>query len=213
MDFWGGEGLIESGTVASFAHPGGNVTGVYMLAAELEAKRLELLLEALPSARKVAILNPGSDPDGGYFTKVRQVAQTTKIELYMTDVPGAESYEPVFEAVTKERADALLVPSSPRFSLERQRIVDAIARRRIPAMYEWGDIPRAGGFIAYGPVFVELQRLVASYVDRILKGANPSDLPVEQPKRFELVVNLKAAKQLGLSLPPSLLVRADEVIE
>jgi putative ABC transport system substrate-binding protein len=213
MDFWGGEGLIESGIVRSFAHPGANVTGVYMLASELEAKRLELLLEALPSARKVAILNPGSDQSGGYFTKVRQVAQVTKTELYITDVPDAESYEPIFEAVTEERADALLVPSSPRFSLERQRIVDAIARRRIPAMYEWGDIARAGGLMAYGPVFVELQRLVASYVDRILKGANPSDLPIEQPKRFELVVNLKTAKALGFTVPPSVLFRADEVIE
>jgi putative tryptophan/tyrosine transport system substrate-binding protein len=213
MAHWGGEGLLESGIVASFAHPGANVTGVYMLASELEAKRLELLLEALPSARKVAILNPGSDPGGGYFSKVRQVAQATKTELYITDVPGAESYEPVFEAVTKAHADALLVPSSPRFSVERQRIVDATARRRIPAMYEWGDIARSGGLMAYGPVFVELQRLVASYVDRILKGANPSDLPVEQPRRFELVVNLKTAKALGLTVPPSVLFRADEVIE
>ena len=152
MTHWGGEGLIESGVVASFAHPGANVTGVYMLASELEAKRLELLLRALPPARKVAILNPGSDPDGGYFTKVRQVAQATKIELYMTDVlNGAISH---------------------------------------------------GGLIAYGPVFVELQRLVASYVDRILKGANPSNLPVEQPKRFELVVNLKAAKAAWPQLAP-----------
>ena len=213
MDFWGGEGLIESGTVASFAHPGGNVTGVYMLAAELEAKRLELLLEALPNARKVAILNPGSDSGGDYFAKVRRVAQATNVQLYMTDVPSAESYEPVFEAMMKERPDALLVPSSPRFSPERQQIVAAIARRRIPAMYEWGDIARAGGLIAYGPVFAELQRLVAGYVHRILKGANPADLPVEQPKRFELVLNLKTANALGLTVPPSILFQADEVIE
>jgi putative tryptophan/tyrosine transport system substrate-binding protein len=215
MDFWGGGGLIESGIVASFARPGANVTGVYMLASELEAKRLELLLEALPNARKVAILNPGQGVGGGgeYFTEVRRVAQTTSVLLYMTAVPSAESYESVFEAMTKERPDALLVPSSPRFSLERQWIVDATARRQIPAIYEWGDIARAGGLIAYGPVFVELQRLIASYVDRILKGANPSDLPIEQPRQFELVINLKTAKALGLTIPSSILVRADEVIE
>jgi putative tryptophan/tyrosine transport system substrate-binding protein len=215
MDFWGQgqEKLVESGIIASFARPGANVTGVYMLAPELEAKRLELLLEALPNARKVAILNPGSDPGSGYFDNVRQVAQATNVELFMTDVPSAESYELVLEAVAKERADALLVPSFPRFSVERQRIVDATARRRIPAMYEWGDIARAGGLMAYGPVFAELQRLIARYVDRILKGANPSDLPVQQPRRFELVVNLKTAKALALTVPPSVLVRADEVVE
>jgi putative ABC transport system substrate-binding protein len=210
MAFWGGEGLIESGIVASFAHPGTNVTGVYMLASELEAKRLELLLEALPNARKVAILNPRP---GWGFTEVRRVAQATKVELYLTDVPGSAGYEPVFEAMIKKNVDGLLVPSSPRFFRDHQRIVAMIAKRGIAAMYEWGDIARAGGLMAYGPVIAELDRLVAVYVDRILKGAHPSDLPIEQPKKFELVINLKTAKTLGLTIPQSLLARADEVIE
>jgi putative tryptophan/tyrosine transport system substrate-binding protein len=210
MAFWGGEGLIESGIAASFARPGANVTGVYMLASELEAKRLELLLEALPNARKVAILNPRP---GWGFTEVRRVAQATKVQLYLTDVPGSADYEPVFEAMTKQNVDCLLVPSSPRFFRDHQRIVAAIAKRGIAAMYEWGEIARAGGLMAYGPVIAELDRLVAVYVDRILKGANPSGLPIEQPKKFELVINLKTAKTLGLTIPQSLLARADEVIE
>jgi putative tryptophan/tyrosine transport system substrate-binding protein len=212
MAFWGGQGL-ESNITASFPRPGGNVTGVYMLASELDAKRLELLLEALPNARKVAILNPGLDPGGGRFTEVRRVAQANKVQLYMTDVPGSEGYESVFEAITEEHADAVLVPASPRFYQERQRIIEAAAGRRVAAMYEWGEIARAGGLISYGPVFAELDRLVAIYVDRILKGASPSDLPIEQPKQFELVINLKTAKTLGLAIPPSLLTSADEVIE
>jgi len=213
MAFWGGEGLIESGIVASFARPGANVTGVYLPSLEMDAKRMELLLEALPNARKVAILNPGTDLLGGGFTELRRVTQATGVQLYMTDESGLEGYEPIFESITKERVDALLVPSSPRFFLERERIIEATTRRRIPAIYEWGEIARAGGFMAYGPVFAELQRLVAGYVDRILKGARASDLPIEQPKRFELVINLKTATALGITIPTTLLARADEVIE
>jgi len=210
MAFWGGEGLIESGIAASFARPGRNVTGVYMLAAELEAKRLELLLDAVPNARKVAVLNPR--PDFG-LTQVRQVAQASNVQLYLTDAPGSSGYDPAFEAMTKEHVDALLVPSFPRFSVDRQQIVEAAARRRIPTVYEWGEIARAGGLMAYGPVMAELDRLVAGYVDRILKGDNASELPIQQPKKFELVINLKTAKALGVTIPATLLVRADEVIE
>jgi putative tryptophan/tyrosine transport system substrate-binding protein len=132
MGFWGGEGLIESGVVASFARPGGNITGVYMLAAELDAKRFELLLEALPSARKVAVLNPG---DGWTFTEVRQAARAARVQLHITDPPGPEGYDRVFDAMAKARVDAVLVLSFPRFYFEHQRIIDAAAKRRIPAMY------------------------------------------------------------------------------
>jgi putative ABC transport system substrate-binding protein len=210
MDFWGGEGLIETGVVASFAKPGGNITGVYMLAAELEAKRFELLLEALPNAKKVAVLNRGNSMP---FTRVREAARAAGIQLYITDPPGPEGYERVFDAIAKARVDAVLVPSFPRFYLEHQRIVEAAAKRRLPAMYEWGVIARNGGLIAYGPVYAELNRRVAVYVDRILKGAKPEDLPIEQPTKFELVINLKTAKSLGLTFPESILVRADEVIK
>jgi putative ABC transport system substrate-binding protein len=153
MAFWGTTGLIESGIVTSFARPGGNVTGVHMLAAELDAKRLELLLEALPTAKTVAVLNP-------------------------------------------ERGWG-----------------ETAARRHIPAVYEWGEIARAGGLMAYGPVIAELNRRVAAYVDKILRGARPGDLPIERPTKFELVINLKMAKALGLTIPPSVLARADEIIQ
>jgi len=211
MAFWGGEGLIESGIVASFARPGANVTGVYMLAAELDAKRLELLLEAMPNAKRVAVLNPGLG--WGAFTEVRRVAQAAKIQLHMTNVPSSTGYEPAFEAMAKEQVDALLVPSFPRFYREHQRIIEMTARRRIAAMYEWGEIARAGGLMAYGPVFAELNRRVASYVDKILRGTKPADLPIEQPTKFELVINLKTAKAIGLTIPQSVLLRADQIIE
>jgi len=209
MGFWGGEGLIESGIVASFARPGGNITGVYMLAAELDAKRFEMLLEALPNARKVSVLNPGG---GWTFTEVRQAAQAARVQLHITDPPGSEGYDRVFDTMAKARVDALLVLSFPRFYFEHQRIIEAAAKRRIPAMYEWGEIARDGGLMAYGPVRAELNRRVAIYVDRILKGAKPGDLPIEQPTKFEFVVNLKTAKALGLTVPESILVRADQVI-
>jgi len=208
-DFGGGEGLIEFGIVASFARPGGNVTGVYMLAAELDAKRFELLLQALPNAMKVAVLNPG---DGWTFTEVRQAAQAAKVQLHITDPPGSAGYDRVFDTMARARVDAVLVLSFPRFYFEHQRIIEAAAKRRIPAMYEWGEIARDGGLMAYGPVRAELTRRVAIYVDRILRGAKPGDLPIEQPTQFELVVNLKTAKALGLTIPQSILQRADEVI-
>jgi ABC-type uncharacterized transport system substrate-binding protein len=211
MAFWGGEGLIESGIVASFARPGTNVTGVYMLAAELDAKRLALLLEAIPNAKKVAVLNPGHG--WGAFTEVRQVAQAARIRLHLSKEPDSSGYERVFEALAKEQVDALLVPSFPRFFLEHRQIIETAARRRIPAMYEWGEIARDGGLMAYGPVIGELNRRVATYVDKILKGANPANLPIEQPSKFELVINRKTANALGLTIPASVLLRADQLVE
>ena len=210
MSFWGAEGLIESGLVASFARPGGNVTGVYMFAAELDAKRLELLLEALPKARKVAVLNRNN---GSPFTQVRDAARAAGVQLHVTDPPGPQGYDRAFDAMTKARVDAVLVPSFPRFSREHGQIVEAAAKRRIPAMYEWGEIARDGGLIAYGPLRSELTGRVVGYVDKILKGAKPGDLPIEQPTRFELVVNLRTAKALGIKIPESILLRADEVIQ
>jgi len=169
MAFWGRSGLIESGLVASLARPGGNVTGVHMLAAELDAKRLELLLQAVPKGQKVGVL----DPQAGFtLGEVR------------------------------------------RFFRDARQIIElAASRRRIPAVYEWPSMAKAGGLMAYGPTFVELDGRVAAFVDRILKGAKPGDQPIEQPTKFELVINLKTAKALGLTIPPSLLARADEVIE
>jgi putative ABC transport system substrate-binding protein len=210
MAFWGGEGLLESGVVASFARPGGNVTGVYMLAAELDAKRCELLLEAVPQARTIGVLHPGP---GWSLTHLHHVAETHKIQLRISDVPGPEGYDATFAALSQAQVDAVLVPSFPRFYRDHQWIIEAAAKHRIPAIYEWGDMARAGGLLAYGPVLADIAQRVATYVDKILKGAKPGELPVEQPTKFEFVINLKTAQTLGLTLPPHLLVFADEVIQ
>jgi putative ABC transport system substrate-binding protein len=209
MAFWGGEGLIESGVVAGFARPGGNVTGVYMLAAELDAKRCEFLLEAVPQARTVGVLNPGR---GWSLTHLHRIAEARTIQLRTSDVPGPEGYDAAFVALRQAPVDAVLVPSFPRFYREHQLIIEAAAKHRLPAIYEWGDMARAGGLLAYGPVMADIHQRVATYVHKILQGAQPADLPVEQPTRFELVVNLKTAQALGLTLLPGVLLQANEVI-
>jgi len=213
MGFWGGQGLIESGVVASFSRPGGNVTGVYMLADELDIKRFELLLEAAPKARTVAMLSPGGAWNQSQLTdELRQSAETHRIKFVISDVSGPD-YEATFAAMSKAKVEAVLVPSFPRFYREHPLIIQAAAKQRIPAIYEWGDMARAGGLIAYGPVIAELNRRVATYVDKIVKGAKAGDLPVEQPTTFELVINLKTARALEITIPQTLLLRADEVIQ
>jgi putative ABC transport system substrate-binding protein len=214
MAFWGGEGLIESGVVASFSRPGGNVTGVYMLADELDVKRFELLLEAVPKARMVAMLSPGAGWHQGQLTAdLRQIAEKRGIKFLISDVSGPDGYGATFTAMSKAKVEAVLVPSFPRFYLEHPLIIEAAAKHRIPAVYEWGDMARAGGLMAYGPVGADLVRRVAIYVDKILKGAKPGVLPVEQPTKFELVINLKTARALRITIPQALLLRADEVIQ
>ena len=210
MAFWGTDGLIESRVVGSFARPGGNVTGVYMLASELDAKRLELLLQAVPKAKTIAVLDPGL---GFTLTQVQQVAQASKAQLRIIEVPGDTGYDRAFESMIKARVDALLVPSLPRFAQDRRRIVALAARHRIPAMYEWSAIAEEGGLMAYGPTQMELDRLVAGYVDKVLRGTRPAELPIVQPTKFELLINMKTAKALGLTIPQTLLERAERVIE
>jgi putative ABC transport system substrate-binding protein len=211
MAFWGRSGLIESGLVASLARPGGNVTGVYMLAAELDAKRLELLLQAVPKARKVGVLDPQT---GFTLGDVRKVAEAAGVQLHVTAVgTGREGYQRAFDSMAKARVEALLVPSFPRFFKDARQIIELAARRRFPAVYEWPSMAKEGGLMSYGPTFAELDGPVGAFVDRIRKGAKPGDLPIEQPTRFELVINLKTAKALGLTIPDSLLRRADEVIQ
>ena len=212
MAYWGQGGLIESGIVASFANPGGNVTGLHILAAELDAKRLELLLQAVPKARKVGVLDPQAA--GFTLTDVRRVAEVLGVQLHITVVErGSEGYQRAFDSMAKARVEALLVPSFPRFFRDAGRVIELAARRRIPAVYEWPVMAKDGGLMAYGPTFAELNERVAAFVDRILKGAKPGNLPIEQPTKFELVINLKTAKALGLTIPPSLLGRADEVLQ
>ena len=213
MGFWGGQGLIESGVVASFSRPGGNVTGVYMLADELDVKRFELLLEAVPRARTVAMLNPGGGWNVSRLTDdMRRIADSHGVRFIISD-ESRDGYGPTFDDMSKAKVEAVLVPFFPRFYREHASIVEAAASHRIPAMYEWGNMARAGGLIAYGPVIAELNRRVATYVDKIFKGAKPGDLPVEQPTKLELVINLKTARALGITIPQALLLRADELIQ
>ena len=211
MAFWGRSGLIESGIVASLARPGGNVTGVYMLAEELDGKRLELLLQAVPKVKKVGVL----DPEAGFtLAEVRRVASALGVQLHITAVErGRGGYQRSFDSMAKVGVEALLVPSFPRFFKDVREIIDLAARRRIPAVYEWPSMAKDGGLMAYGPTFAELDGRVAAFVDRILKGAKAGDPPIEQPTKFELVFNLKTAKALGLTIPQSLLRRADEIIQ
>lgn len=213
MSWWGGADLVQSGIIASFARPGGNVTGVHMVLQALDAKRLDLLREAVPGARKVAVLIHGRSLFEPQLPPVRDVARKTGLELHLADTMELGGYEGAFDAIVKAGAQAVLVVSSPDFNRDRKLIIQLAARRRLPAVYDWGDSARDGGLIGYGATFAELYRLSASFVDRILRGAKPGDLPVEQPTRFELVINLKTAQLLGLTIPPALVVRADQIIQ
>ena len=164
----------------------------------------------MPQARTIGVLNPGP---GWSLTHLHHVAETHKMQLRISEVPGPEGYDATFAALSQAQVEAVLVPSFPRFYRDHQWIIAAAATHRTPAIYEWGDMARAGGLLAYGPVLADIDQRVATYVDKILKGAKPGELPVEQPTKFEFVINLKTAQTLGLTLPPYLLVFADEVIQ
>jgi putative ABC transport system substrate-binding protein len=204
---------VSFGFVKSLASPGGNITGVtYWAQRGYEAKRLELLKETVPQAARVTYLVwPGQDSQA-LIVEAQSAAPALGIKLAVVAVPGGD-YDAAFAAMRNGRTDAALVQGNPVFNRDRMRLIALAAQHRVPMMYEWRHHVEDGGLIAYGGDIVELHRRVASYVDRIFKGAKPSELPVEQPTRFELVINLKTAKTLGLTIPPSLLVRADHVIE
>jgi len=205
---------VGTGLVQSLARPGGNVTGVGDLATELSAKRLELLKEAVPTLSRVAILwNAG---DSGMTLRMRAIqtaSRTLGVTVRPLGVHSLEDFEVAFTAMTQERPDALFVVADPLVTANRKRILDFTATHRLPAMYESRPYAADGGLMAYGPSFDDMFRRAAAFADRILKGARPADLPVEQPTRFQLVVNLKTARALGLTLPQSILIRADEVIQ
>lgn len=207
----GTDDLVGEGHVASLRRPGANVTGVSILASELNAKRLELLTQALPTASRVSIL---WDPATGSFhlPLLHAVAGPRSIELKVHEIRGAEDLKPALDAARAWRADALNVLASPLLHALRQSIIDEAARHRLPAIYQWEESARAGGFMSYGPIRAEAYRAICVQLDRVLKGAKPAELPIVQPTKFEFVINLKTAKALGLSLPPSLLVQADKVI-
>src|SRR5262245_4515580 len=204
----------ESGLITSLAHPGGNVTGLTSIGHELYAKRLELLKEALPGVSRVAtLLTPDSPSAGPAFNDAQEAARALGMRLQRVDVPHPEDLEKAFARLIHERSEANAPLSSSMFRANRGRIVELAARYRLPGIYEYRGFADAGGLMAYGVDIVELFRSAASYVDKILKGAKPAQLPIEQPTKFELVINLKTAKALGLTIPPSPLARADQGIE
>jgi putative ABC transport system substrate-binding protein len=205
---------VEAGLVASLARPGGNITGLTNLGPELSGKWLELLKQLAPKASRVGVLmNPATRPHGVLVKEMIGVAKTLALELQPVDVRDANALAAALAALKKARPDALIV-LLPRASGDQQkRILEFAATQRIPAIYHWREFVDAGGLAYYGANIEEMYRGAATYVDKILKGAKPGDLPVEQPTKFELVINLKTAKALGLTIPPSLLLRADQVIE
>jgi ABC-type uncharacterized transport system substrate-binding protein len=205
---------VGSGFVASLARPSGNITGLSTLAPELSGKRLELLKEILPKLSSVAVL--GSSPGPGNAQNLKETelaAGALGVKIQYLDVLGPKDIETAFRVASKARADAVLVLSSAVISSQRtQVLVDLAVKSRLPATYTRPEYVEDGGLMTYGPSINDLFRRAATYVDKILKGAKPADLPVEQPTKFEFVINLKAAKQIGLTIPPNVLVRADKVI-
>ena len=203
---------VGTGLVTSLARPGGNITGVSGMLPDLAGKPLQLLRELLPGVARVAFLAARRETAARLFLEETQVAgQKLGVQIQPVIVKGPEEFEGAFAAVIKERAGALVV--EPIFTEYRRRIVDLAARHRLPAVSDWREFAEAGGLMSYGPNAPETYRRAATYVDKILKGAKPADLPVEQPTRFELVINMKTAKALGLTFPPTILIRADQVIQ
>ena len=208
---------VGDGFVASLARPGGNITGLTFLGPELVAKLLEMLKEALPKASRVAALwHPGALSEHTTQNMLKQTevaAKTLGVQLQLVGVRSPDELDRAFSAIARGRADALLVYPSPMLFNERRRIIHLAAKHPLPGMFNAREWVELGGLISYGASISDLFRRAATYVDKVLKGAKPADLPVEQPTKFELIINLKTAKALGLTIPPSLLVRADEVIQ
>jgi putative ABC transport system substrate-binding protein len=205
---------LGHGIVESLARPGGNITGVALALGEgFSGKWVELLKEAVPKLKRSAVLRNPTHPIANVFMRETQAAgRAYRIKL---DFVGAQDREELASGLLrleKERIPALIVTPDPVFTAGRSRIVEFVAKHRLPSMFFSGDFVDAGGLMSYGPSFPESWRRAAFYVDKILKGAKPAELPVEQPKKFELVINLKAAKQIGLTIPPNVLARADKVI-
>ena len=206
---------IGNGFVASLARPGGNITGLSRLAPELTGKQIELLKEVVPKLYRVAVFANLTSPSYSQVLKETKLAAgALAVKLQYLDVQGPKDFETAFREASKERANAVLwVVSGNIASPHRKTIAELAVRSRLPAIYEQATFVEAGGLMSYGVNFIDLDRRAATYVDKILKGAKPADLPVEQPIKFEFIINLKAAKQIGLTIPPNVLVRADRVIK
>jgi ABC-type uncharacterized transport system substrate-binding protein len=205
---------VGNGFVASLARPGGNVTGLSALSPEISGKQLELLKEIVPKLSRLAVLGNSAEPANPQsLREIDLAAGTSGVQLQYLDVLGPKDIETAFRAATKGRADALLALASPILNNQRTQIAELAVKSRLPAIYFRPEFVEDGGLMSYATSFIELSRRAAWYVDKILKGAKPADLPVEQPTKFEFVINLKAAKQIGLAIPQRVLTRADKVIK
>jgi len=201
--------------VASLSHPDGNITGLTHMAPELGGKRLELLKETDPKVSRVVVLSTADYPlpvKTDTLNEMEGAARILGLQLQLLEVRGANDFERAFAAMRRERAEAFTVLPIPLFLIERRRIVDFATKSRLPTIFHWREYVEAGGLMSYGADADDLFRRAATYVDKILKGAKPADLPVEQPTKFEFIINLKTAKQIGLTIPPNVLARADKVI-
>ncbi|HXV84791.1 MAG TPA: ABC transporter substrate-binding protein [Candidatus Binatia bacterium] len=210
----GGTDPVRAGLVESLARPGGNVTGLTLLSRELGGKRLELLKQAVPKLARVAVLYDPSNRDSELDVKevLPVAARTLGLTVQPWEVRGTDDFDRVFTAMGKQRPDGLYVPPDAPMRPNEKRIIGFALKGRLPSTYYYRDAPYAGGLMFYGADRTDWSRRVADYVDRILKGAKPADLPIEQPAKFEFIINLKTAKQIGLTIPPNLLARADRVI-
>jgi len=205
---------LRAGFAVSLARPGGNMTGLSSLSPDLIGKRLEILRECIPAVARVAFLwNPDNDSNLAFLDDLIVAVPALGLELTSAPIRNADEFEGTFAAVLQRRPSAALVTGDPLLRRHQNRIIDFVAKNRLPAMYQEKEWVAAGGLLSYGPSLPDLFRRGVSYVHRILEGAKPADLPIEQPTRFELVINLKTAKALGLTVPPNLLAAADEVIE
>jgi len=205
---------VGNGFVASLARPGGNITGLATLAPEISGKQLELLKETVPNLSRVAVLGTSTRPGNAQALKETELAAGTfGVRLQYLDILNSKDIETAFRTASKGRAEAVLVFGGAVLNSHRTQIADLAAKNRLPAIYERAEFMDAGGLMFYGASLTAMYRRAATYVDKILKGAKPADLPVEQPTKFEFIINLKTAKQIGLTIPPNVLVRADRVIK
>jgi putative ABC transport system substrate-binding protein len=206
--------LVELGIVSSLAHPGGNITGMDLRDSEIIGKRLELMKEAVPKASRVAVLvDPNDTGHSSIPRNMEEEARALRVQLQRIEARGPEAFEQLFVTMAQDHADALILPESAMFSQHRQRIFKIAISKRLPTAAGGSHFAEAGSLISYGASVFDVCQRSALFVDKILKGAKPADLPVERPTKFELVINLKTAKQIGLTIPPNVLARADKVIK
>jgi putative tryptophan/tyrosine transport system substrate-binding protein len=211
--FAGASDPLGTGIVSSLAQPGGNITGLSLMVPDLDGKRLELLKETVPQVARVAFLWQPGGRGNLRLTDMEAATKALGVKLLSLEVRSLDDFEGAFARAKKERAQALITTTGGRINTQQRQVLDFAAKNRLPAIYHYSEFVEAGGLMSYGPDNTDIWRRAADFVDKILKGAKPADLPVEQPKKFEFIINLKAAKQIGLTIPETVLFRADKVIK